>query len=229
MVVKVFVDVLSQPCRSVMLFLKNSKIPHEFVYVELLKDEHKKPEFQAINPMMQVPAMKDGDFCLSESVAILRYLTMKYPNDYPDNWYPADIEKRAKVDEYMAFQHQGIRHPLEELAYEEAWPYPVMLNKPIDEEAVKKYHEHTKGKLDIFAKTWLGKKPFLLGAEVSFADVMAVNELVQSTISRDPVTDSNDTLKAYMERVRDALNPVFDELSADVYKWRDEFIAKNKK
>lgn len=40
----------------------------------LAKLEHRSEEFKKINPMMQVPAMKDGEFCLSESHAILRYL-----------------------------------------------------------------------------------------------------------------------------------------------------------
>ena len=45
------------------------------------------------------------------SVAILRYLITKYGRlcAIPDHWYPADIQKRAKVDEYMAWQHTATR------------------------------------------------------------------------------------------------------------------------
>jgi glutathione S-transferase len=44
------------------------------------KGEHKSPEFLAINPRGKVPAIRDGAFTLSESVAILLYLDRKYPD-----------------------------------------------------------------------------------------------------------------------------------------------------
>ena len=44
-------------------------------------------------------------FC---SVAILIYLVNK-SDDIPDHWYPKDARKRARVDQYMAWQHRTIR------------------------------------------------------------------------------------------------------------------------
>ena len=46
------------------------------------------------------------------SVAIYRYLTAKYPDKVPDFLYPKDVEKRAKVDEYLAWHHTGTRKGL---------------------------------------------------------------------------------------------------------------------
>ena len=60
------------------------------------KMEHKSEEYLKINPSGQVPAIKDGDFCLSESHSILRYLAES--RGCPDNWYPKDLKKRAIVD-----------------------------------------------------------------------------------------------------------------------------------
>lgn len=46
------------------------------------------------------------NFCIV-SVAILKYLADK--NKVADHWYPADLQKRALVDRYLAWQHLGLR------------------------------------------------------------------------------------------------------------------------
>jgi len=40
------------------------------------------PEFAQINPNRMIPAIRDGDFALWESLAIVRYLCNKYGADY---------------------------------------------------------------------------------------------------------------------------------------------------
>lgn len=73
--------------------------------------EHKTPEYiQNIHPFGKVPAIDDDGFKMIESIAILRYLARKYK--VPDHWYPEDIEKQAKVDEFLEWQHMFHRIPL---------------------------------------------------------------------------------------------------------------------
>lgn len=59
--------------------LEEKKLDYEYVKVDLFKGEHKSPEFLAINPRGQVPALVDGEVCLYESVAIVEYLEHRYP------------------------------------------------------------------------------------------------------------------------------------------------------
>lgn len=41
------------------------------------------------------------------SSAILKYLVSKYR--LPDHWYPADLQRRAKVDEYLGWHPHNLR------------------------------------------------------------------------------------------------------------------------
>ena len=63
----------------VLLGLEIKKIPYASRLIEFSKGQHKAPEFLAINPRGKVPAIRDGDFALSESPAILAYLDRKVP------------------------------------------------------------------------------------------------------------------------------------------------------
>uniref|UniRef100_A0A8C0GCA5 GST N-terminal domain-containing protein n=1 Tax=Chelonoidis abingdonii TaxID=106734 RepID=A0A8C0GCA5_CHEAB len=60
MVVELFLDLLSQPCRAVFIFAKKNNIPFEFKHVELLKGHHLSEEFGKVNVLKKVPALKDG-------------------------------------------------------------------------------------------------------------------------------------------------------------------------
>src|SRR5215212_1227117 len=62
-----------------MLALECKRVPYESHRMEFSKGEHRSPDFLAINPRGQVPAIRDGSFVLSESSALLAYLERKYP------------------------------------------------------------------------------------------------------------------------------------------------------
>lgn len=54
-----------------------------------------------MNPQHTVPTLKDGDFVLWESRAILAYLVDKYAKD--DSLYPKDVKSRAVVTQRLYF------------------------------------------------------------------------------------------------------------------------------
>lgn len=43
------------------------------------------------------------------SIAILKYLVQKHQSTVADHWYPADLQQRARVNEYLSWQHMNLR------------------------------------------------------------------------------------------------------------------------
>lgn len=64
----------------VMLTLEVKRLKYESRLLEFSKEDHKSPEYLKLNPRGKVPALKDGDFVLYESLAIMAYLDQKYPD-----------------------------------------------------------------------------------------------------------------------------------------------------
>ena len=93
MSVRVFADMLSQPARAVTIFCCAAHIPHQVVRLRVGRGDTRTKEFVKINPRMRVPVIQDGDFVLTESVAIMRYLARE--KEVEDHWYPRD--SRAQV------------------------------------------------------------------------------------------------------------------------------------
>lgn len=66
--------------RRVRIFAAEKGITLPTQDVSIMKGEHKSEEFKAVNPLGQTPALKlDDGTCLSESVAICRYLEALHP------------------------------------------------------------------------------------------------------------------------------------------------------
>ncbi|XP_035184261.1 maleylacetoacetate isomerase isoform X1 [Oxyura jamaicensis] len=88
-------------------------IAYDQVPVNLLKDggQQLSPEFKAVNPMQQVPALKIDGITLSQSLAIIHYLEDTRPNP---RLLPQDPKKRAQVRMISDHIASGIQ-PLQNL------------------------------------------------------------------------------------------------------------------
>ena len=63
----------------VMLAAELKRIPYEAKLLEFSKGDLRTPEYLAMNPRGKVPVIRDGDYVLAESLAILAYLDRKQP------------------------------------------------------------------------------------------------------------------------------------------------------
>ena len=70
-------------------------VPDEMIQVNLMKGEQRQAAYRAVNPMMAIPALVDGDGpAMFESLAIIEYLDETHPNP---PLLPRDPRGRARV------------------------------------------------------------------------------------------------------------------------------------
>ncbi|HUN74552.1 MAG TPA: glutathione S-transferase family protein [Steroidobacteraceae bacterium] len=64
----------------VLLALEYKRLAYTSHQVQFSKQEHKSPQLLALNFRGRVPVLKDGDYVVFESLAVLYYLDLKYPD-----------------------------------------------------------------------------------------------------------------------------------------------------
>src|SRR5690348_15793047 len=80
----------------------------DFEVEVLTRDQRQTPEYLAINPAGAVPALRDGDFILTQNAAILGYIA--------DRWPEAELQgdgsarQRAEANRWLAFVNSDL-HP----------------------------------------------------------------------------------------------------------------------
>ena len=72
----------ASPSRSsiVLWMLEELGQPYDIHLLSLTKEENRKPDYLAINPMGKVPALKHGDTVITELAAICTYLADEFPD-----------------------------------------------------------------------------------------------------------------------------------------------------
>lgn len=63
----------------VLLALEHKGLTYDSQLLQFDKQEHQSPHMLRLNPRGRVPVLKDGDYVVFESLAILYYLEVKYP------------------------------------------------------------------------------------------------------------------------------------------------------
>lgn len=83
----------------VRIALELKGISYELIPIDLRKAEHIESQYAQLNSHKRVPLLIDGDFALSQSLAIIEYLEEKFPNP---TIYPENAQTRALC---RAFSH----------------------------------------------------------------------------------------------------------------------------
>lgn len=181
------------PTRAVrpLWMLRELGVDFEYVEVNLMKGEHRRPEFLALNSAGKLPVLVDGDLVLSESVAIVLYLAEKYPEK---RLLPTDLRARADVYRWLLFTATELEQPLWRISRHTAI-YPPEKRLPAEVPIARDDFQAMAAVMEAHMK----ERTFLVGDEPTVADFVAAYTLDWANevklLERFPV------LKAYMERM----------------------------
>ncbi|KAK4400842.1 Glutathione S-transferase T1 [Sesamum angolense] len=110
--------------------------------------------------------------------AILIYLASAFPG-VADHWYPADVQKRAKIHSVLDWHHSNLRSG--SLGYHFNTGIALAYGLPLDPKAAAEGEKLLSASLATIESLWLeDDRPFLLGnAQPSIADISLVCEIIQ--------------------------------------------------
>jgi glutathione S-transferase len=166
---KAHLDPNSNTSLPILLFLAEHDVPIEVVTVSLAKGEHTRPEYAALNPNKCVPTLEDGDFILTESSAILKYLAEKTRSPT----YPEDFKARARVNEVMDWFNTGFYRDLGYgFVYQQALAKFRFGNPTTQADVIRRGEERSAARLVILNNHWLGGGGFVCGPELTIADYL---------------------------------------------------------
>jgi glutathione S-transferase len=168
--VKLYYHPVSTTSRPVVLFATESGIDLDYQIVDLFTGEQYKPEYSAINPSHQVPVLEDGDFRLTESSAILKYLADKVRSPA----YPADLKKRARVNERMDWLNTGFYRDFSYgFLYPQIFPFMRRPDDAVQAGTLAWGKEKALGWLKVLDEGLLGpRSAYLCGEELTIADYL---------------------------------------------------------
>lgn len=167
---KLYYHPLSFPALGTIFTAEAAGVDYESQMVNLQKGEHKAPEYLAINPYGRVPALSDGDFTLSESVAIMRYIARKSGSGL----YPDDIEGQAKVDQWTDFAIHHVRSPVGRVQYNRV--IAKFFGAEKDEKSIEVGLKMLENNLPVI-EARLSEQPFLCGEKMTIADIALLSAL----------------------------------------------------
>lgn len=171
--------------------LKEVDADFEFVSVNLLEGEHKRPEYLRINPAGKVPVLIDGDRVIPESAAIVLYLAEKYPEKA---LLPADLDERAQAYRWTLFAVTELEQPLWRIT-RHTFVYPPEKRSPADIELAR---EDFKAMATVLEKHLEGRE-FIVGNRLSVADCVTVYLMDWASVVQ--LLDDFPRLQAYLDRL----------------------------
>lgn len=179
---KLYFHPVSTTSRTIMLFASEAKIPLEYKLVDLMTGEHIQPAYLAVNPNGLVPVLEDGDFRLTESSAILKYLA----DSVQSPAYPKALRERARVNEAMDWVNSNLYRDLGYgVAYPQMFPHHRRGSDALQAGTLAWGQEKTRRWLGTLDTSMIGpNKPYLCGETPTIADYFAAPILTLGDLLR---------------------------------------------
>ena len=168
------------------------ELAHEHLPIEIGDAGARTPEFLALNPNGRLPVIVDGDFVLSESLAITLYLAKKYS---AGKLYPSSLEAEARAWQWSFWAIAEVDRGVNIWSLHAVRLPPAERDIKLRDEALK-----------IIAPAFrvldaaLANNPYLLGADFTVAD-LNVAAVISRAVDMDLSAWPN--LKAWLLRCLD--------------------------
>jgi glutathione S-transferase len=181
------------PTRSLRTLWALREVDAEFEYVpvNLLTGEHRRPDFLRLNPAGKIPVLVDGDLILTESAAIVLYLAEKYR---AKGLLPADLKERAQVYRWAMFAVTELEQPLWRITRHTRL-YPEDKRLPDD---VALASQEFVVMAAVLERHMEGRQ-FIVGDSITVADCTTAHTLDWGNEQR--LIDDYPQLRAYLERM----------------------------
>lgn len=151
----------SCPSWRVLLALELKGLPYEAHLLDISKRQHKTADMLAMNPRGKVPVMRDGEFTLHESMAIVAYLEAKFPQRPVLGRTPEDTGRIWKTwSELVCYLEPAVDRLV----------IPIYQGKAAEQpDAVRAIARDILAQLAPY-EAQLGRTPWLIGDEPTAAD-----------------------------------------------------------
>ena len=174
--------------RMVHWMLEEVAVPYRTVIVDFQKQEHKTPEFLALNPMGKLPTLVHGDTVITETAAIIAYLADAFP---AAGLAPAPTDKRRGTYLRWMFFGAGCFDPA---------LIDTLLKRPPAERKVAVGYGSYEDTLTAL-KTMIVPGPFILGEKFSAADVYLGSQLGWALGAGAPGVKEEPRFVEYIQRL----------------------------
>lgn len=167
------------------------------------------PDYLLASPFRKIPALKDGDYTLADSTAIIQYLDAKFPQQAI---IPAEARARGKA---IWFEEVAdtLLAPAVSKVFLNRVIMPVFLNMPGNEAEALEAISTTLPPILAYLESVAPASGFLVGETLSVADVSVISVLVNLSLSNATVDAvAYPKLSAYYTRI--ASRPSFAKLIA---------------
>jgi glutathione S-transferase len=183
--------------RRVRIFLAEKGVEIDLVDVALVKGEHKAPEHVARNSLGQTPVLElDDGTCLSETVAICRYLESVYPEP---PLFGRNALEEAQVDMWVRRIEFQVMGPAGNF-WRHAHPFTARVVVP----QYKEFGEANRGAYEK-ALMWLdgelAKGAFVAGEVFTVADICLLSAVDFADWIGLPVPEAAGHVRGWHERV----------------------------
>jgi glutathione S-transferase len=148
--------------------------------------ETQTPEYTAINPRQKIPALQDGDLVMTESAAIITYLSDRYGT--PVNaLLPADPIERARCLEWCFFLVSEIDATALYVMRRHAGLPQIYGEAPIAVKGAGDYFLRQMGQVE---RTLADGRDYLMGARFTAPDILLSTCITWAVGYKLPVTES---------------------------------------